>query len=93
MKTSIFLSCFALLLISDLCLGYPIEEREADRPKVEEKIQSTQDNGRKILTTLEEQVDALSSFLSSNNRDQGLICLRNTLAKQEVQFLPKCFNL
>ncbi|XP_052859213.1 protein Turandot C-like [Drosophila gunungcola] len=53
MKSSIFLMCLALLLISPSCLGYTDEEREADGRKIAEIIRTSQDDDSKINNTQE----------------------------------------
>ncbi|XP_033164468.1 protein Turandot A1 [Drosophila mauritiana] len=53
MNSSTALMCFALLLISPLCMGYSDEDREADSRRIAEIIQNAQDDDSKINSTQE----------------------------------------
>nr|AAK40253.1 Turandot A [Drosophila melanogaster]AAK40254.1 Turandot A [Drosophila melanogaster]AAK64523.1 stress-inducible humoral factor Turandot A [Drosophila melanogaster] len=53
MNSSTALMCFALLLISPLCMGYSDEDREADSLRIAEIIKNAQDDDSKINSTQE----------------------------------------
>ncbi|XP_017074700.1 protein Turandot A-like [Drosophila eugracilis] len=53
MNSLLSLVCFALLLISPLCLGYSDEQRQADSLRVAEIIRTSQDVNAKINNTQE----------------------------------------
>ncbi|XP_017074703.1 protein Turandot A-like [Drosophila eugracilis] len=53
MNSSLSLMCFALVLISPLCLGYSDEQRQADSLRVAEIIRTSQDDDAKINNTQE----------------------------------------
>ncbi|EDV48325.1 protein Turandot B2 [Drosophila erecta] len=56
MNSATSLMCFALLLISPLCMGYTAEDREADSRRVAEIIKNSQDDNSKI-NSIQELLD------------------------------------